>query len=215
MYPQARRWLETEGAADVMMEKKREGFRDRKSRKKSWKIWHKAVTAGVFLAIFTVIGGGGMALHSQWTAIQARSDFQPDSNARDGTIYPGETQPVEEDNFWLLVNQLPTVEEGSRECSIRYENPSGNHYSARISLYLKENGNLIGNTRRVDPGKYVEYLHLNQELPIGEYPVRAHLELFEGEIPAGTISLDLILRVKEKGEGTGDNERKVIQNAGE
>ena len=216
------------------MERKRDNPGDGKSRKKSKKMWHRVITVGMFLVILTAAGCGGMALRSQWTAIQARRDFQPDSNARDGTIYPGETQQVEEGSFWVLVNQLPTVEEGSRECSIRYENPAANQYSARISLYLKETGNLLGNTRRVDPGKYVEFLHLKKELPAGEYPVRANLELFEGELPAGTMSLDMVLRVTEKGNsaddsqetgniGTGtqendstvDNERKERQDEGE
>ena len=217
-----------------MVERKRGTHGDGKSRKKSRKMWHRIVTAGMALGILTAAGCGGMALRSQWTAIQARRDFQPDGNARDGTIYPGETQQVEEGSFWVLVNQLPTVEEGSRECSIRYENPAANRYSARISLYLKETGNLLGNTRRVDPGKYVEFLHLKKELPVGEYPVRANLELFEGELPAGTMSLDMVLRVTEKGSsaddsqetgniGTGtqendstvDNERKERQDEGE
>lgn len=194
-------------------------------------MWHNAAAVGIVLGILTVAGCGGIALHSQWTVIQARRDFLPDSNARDGTIYPGETQQVEEGSFWVLVNQLPTVEEGSQECSIRYENPEANRYSARISLYLKETGNLLGNTRRVDPGKYVEFLHLKKKLPVGEYPVRANLELFEGELPAGTMSLDMVLRVTEKNSGaddsqetgnigtgteendlTGDNERKGRQD---
>ncbi|MFR2849723.1 MAG: hypothetical protein ACLTC4_22480, partial [Hungatella hathewayi] len=65
-------------------------------------------------------------------------------------------------------------------------------------------------------------------------PVRANLELFEGELPAGTMSLDMVLRVTEKGSsaddsqetgniGTGtqendstvDNERKERQDEGE
>ena len=44
---------------------------------------------------------------------------------------------------------------------------------------------------------------------MGEYPVRANLELFEGELPAGTMSLDMVLRVTEK------NERKERQDEGE
>ena len=177
------------------MERKRDNPGDGKSRKKSRKMWHRVITVGMFLVILTAAGCGGMALRSQWTAIQARRDFQPDSNARDGTIYPGETQQVEEGSFWVLVNQLPTVEEGSRECSIRYENPAANQYSARISLYLKEDGKLLGSTKRVDPGNYIETVHLKRELKPGEYPVTVRVELFEEKTPVSELSIEITLRV--------------------
>ena len=183
------------------MERKRDNPGDGKSRKKSRKMWHRVITVGMFLVILTAAGCGGMALRSQWTAIQARRDFQPDSNARDGTIYPGETQQVEEGSFWVLVNQLPTVEEGSRECSIRYENPVANQYSARISLYLEESGKLIGSTTRVDPGYYVENIRLKESLPVGEHPVTARIELFEEKRPAGEMSIAITLRIIENQEG--------------
>ena len=100
------------------------------------------------------------------------------------------------------MNQLPAVEEGTWDCNIQYENPSSNRYSARVSLYLKEDGNLLGNTRRVDPGNYVETIRLGRTLPAGEYPVTAKLELFEEKKPIGTMSIDLTLRVMKQGGDT-------------
>ena len=96
----------------------------------------------------------------------------------------------------MVMNQLPTLEEGSISCNIEYENPESNHYSARVSLYLKEDGKLLGSTRRVDPGSYVESISLERELAPGEHPVTVRLELFEKKTPVAEMSIDITLRVK-------------------
>lgn len=148
-----------------------------------------AVLSGVFAA-------GACVLYLGLPApIQARLDILPDKHAREGTLYEQENRQVEEGNFWVVVNQLPTVEEGAGECNIEYENPAGNHYSARISLYLEETGKLLGNTTRVDPGYYVETISLKQKLTPGEYPVTARIELFDYRTPAGEMSIGITLRV--------------------
>lgn len=154
-----------------------------------------AVLSGVFAA-------GACVLYLGLPApIQARLDILPDQHAREGTLYEQENRQVEEGNFWVVVNQLPTVEEGAGECNIEYENPAGNHYSARISLYLEETGKLLGNTTRVDPGYYVESIKLKQKLAPGEYPVTARIELFENMTPSGEMSIDMTLRViRNRGE---------------
>ena len=83
-----------------------------------------------------------------------------------------------------------------------------NHYSARISLYRMDTGELLGNTRRVYPGRYVETIQLNQDLPIGEHPVRAVVELFRDKTPAGSLSLELTLWVMGQEESGGEAEVK-------
>ncbi|EHI58918.1 hypothetical protein [Hungatella hathewayi] len=138
------------------------------------------------------------------TLIQAQLDIRPEKHAKKGTLAsgePGEVKPVEAGSFRVMLNQLPTIETGSRDCNIEYENPEENHYSSRISLYLKETGRLIGGTTRVDPGYYVESIRLKKSLPAGEYPVTVRIELFEEKIPAGEMSIDITLRIIEKQEG--------------
>lgn len=132
--------------------------------------------------------------------IQARIDIQPDADAKSGTLHVGERQEVSADDFCVVINQLPTMEAGSRECNIEYENPAENHYSARISLYSARNGELLGNTRRVDPGYYVEFIQLARELEPGEYPVTVRLELFEKTTPVSELSIDITLRVVNQRE---------------
>lgn len=144
--------------------------------------------------------------------IQARLDIRPDQHARQGTLHAKESREVEDGDFWVVINQLPTMKAGTRECSIQYENPSGNHYSARISLYLKETGKLLGNTTRVDPGYYVESIRLKQSLKAGEYPVTARIELFDGQTPAGEMSIGMTLRIIENQDsGTAEHETEELK----
>ena len=150
--------------------------------------------------ILLCVGGGIMGVvkyQTYRTAIQAWLEFQPDEHAKKGSLYGEGENEIDTGDFWVLINQLPAMEEGSGECSIAYENPSGNQYSARVSLYLKKDGKLLGHTRRVDPGNYIETIQIQKKLPIGEYPVRANIELFEDETPSGNLSVDLLLRVTE------------------
>ena len=168
--------------------------RSRRKRKRSG-LWLAAV---ILLAVLSF--GACAAGHRLPAAIQARMDILPDPDAKQGVLNSGPPQEVGEGDFLVVLNQLPTMEEGSRECSIEYENPAENHYSARISLYRKTDGKLLGNTKRVEPGTYIETIRLKEELPAGEHGVLVNLELFENRKPAGTLGLEITLRVTEGGE---------------
>ena len=158
--------------------------------------------------LFVIFGSAAVvSCYGFPTPIQAQLDIRPEKHAKKGTLAsgePGEAKPVEAGSFRVMLNQLPTIEAGSRDCNIEYENPEENHYSSRISLYLKETGRLIGGTTRVDPGYYVESVQLKESLPAGEYPVTVRIELFEDKIPAGEMSIDITLRmIENQGGETG------------
>ena len=135
--------------------------------------------------------------------VQAQVDILPDSHARNGTLHAAEERTVEEGDFWVVINQIPKVELGKKTCNLEYENPEANHYSARVNLYLTETGEHLGGTRRVDPGSYVKDITLTKKLETGDYPVTAQIELFQEKTPAGSMSLDIILRVLEEGDRIG------------
>ena len=160
--------------------------------------WWISVTA---VLLFMILGSAAaVSCYGFPTPIQAQLDIRPEKHAKKGTLTSGESgeaKPVEAGSFRVMLNQLPTIEAGSRDCNIEYENPEENHYSSRISLYLKETGKLLGNSRRVDPGNYVEYLTLSQSFEQGEYPLTVRIELFEGTSPAGTMTLEITLRITE------------------
>lgn len=130
--------------------------------------------------------------------VLASPDILPDGNAVNGVLHAGDGAPVDEGDYWIILNQLPTMEAGSRECNIQFENPQENHYNARLKLYVKSTGEQLGETGMVDTGMYVETIQLNQTLASGEYPVQAKIELFTGAEPAGEMMLELTLRVVEQ-----------------
>ncbi|MBS5065192.1 MAG: hypothetical protein KHZ58_15615 [Hungatella hathewayi] len=145
--------------------------------------------------LVTAAAAGGIAVFRFPAPVQAWMDIQPDRHAVSGSLHSRESREIDKDNFWVVLNQLPTIPEGSRECNIEYENPDSNHYSARVSLYLTESGQLLGSTRRVDPGNYVEVIQMNQTLEAGEYPLTVRIELFEETTPSGTMTLEMTLRI--------------------
>ena len=172
---------------------KRQG---RARRRVHRRLWYLCLACAGGLAIVLLGARVCMARDSLQSQVQAQIDIQPDQNAKSGTLHAGEMQEIAAGDFWVVMNQLPTLEEGSISCNIEYENPESNHYSARVSLYLKEDGKLLGSTRRVDPGSYVESISLERELAPGEHPVTVRLELFEKKTPVAEMSIDITLRVK-------------------
>ena len=160
------------------------------------RLWYLCLACAGGLAIVLLGARVCMARDSLQSQVQAQIDIQPDQNAKSGILHVGEMQEIAAGDFWVVMNQLPTMEEGSISCNIEYENPESNHYSARVSLYLKEDGKLLGSTRRVDPGSYVESISLERELAPGEHPVTVRLELFEKKTPVAEMSIDITLRVK-------------------
>lgn len=172
---------------------KRQG---RARRRVHRRLWYLCLACAGGLAIVLLGARVCMARDSLQSQVRAQIDIQPDQNAKSGTLHAGEMQEIAAGDFWVVMNQLPTMEEGSISCNIEYENPESNHYSARVSLYLKEDGKLLGNTRRVDPGSYVESIFLERELAPGEHPVTVRLELFEKKTPVAEMSIDITLRVK-------------------
>jgi len=158
-----------------------------------------SVTAVTVIMLFAAIAA--VSCYEFPAPIQAQLDIRPEKHAKKGTLRAGEESEVAAGSFRVMLNQLPTIKAGSRDCNIEYENPEENHYSARISLYLKETGRLIGGTTRVDPGYYVENIRLKESLPVGEHPVTARIELFEEKRPAGEMSIAITLRIIENQEG--------------
>lgn len=177
---------------------------NRRSRKQDRRKCGKGKILALFLLIVTgSCGGIFLASYNNLLrlpdSLQAQVDILPDSRARNGTLHPGTAETVEEGTYQVVLNQLPTIPRGTRACNIRFENPEGNHYSSRLGLYLKETGVLLGSTKLVEPGQYIETLDLNQELPAGEYPVIARIELFTGKEPSGSLQVEVVIRITETG----------------
>jgi len=193
MEKKSRKHLENQTSQAKQTSQKRQGRARRRAHRR---LWYLCLACAGGLAIVLLGARVCMARDSLQSQVRAQIDIQPDQNAKSGTLHAGEMQEIAAGDFWVVMNQLPTMEEGSISCNIEYENPESNHYSARVSLYLKADGKLLGSTRRVDPGSYVESISLERELAPGEHPVTVRLELFEKKTPVAEMSIDITLRVK-------------------
>lgn len=190
---------EEEKQEEENQEEEKQKNQEKKSRrKKDHARRQKRIRNLCILVLLVILGAAGGRVFRNYalpTTIQARLDIQPDQNARDGVLKAEGRGPIDAGEYWVVLNQLPTMESGSRTCNLEFENPGENHYNSRITLYLKSTGSRIGGTRLVEPGKYVETVELSADLEAGEHPILAKLELFEGEEPVGGMTLEITIRV--------------------
>lgn len=157
----------------------------------------------VFAVVLVAALGIGWAAYARVLqlpdVLQERVELLPDLNAREGTPNAAEngTSPDAE-SFRIVMNQQPSVASGSNSCSLMAENPAENHYDMRVSLYLKETGQLLGTTHRIERGKRVEMLKLDPVPPPGEHMVLAQLELFDDQLNCvSVLEVELNLVVQE------------------
>lgn len=128
--------------------------------------------------------------------VQAKLDLMPDLNAQSSTL-PA-TGSAGADSFRVVINQTITMEDGASPCVIGAENPDENSYDLRVSLYLRDTGELLGATHRIRRGKRVDELKLNTVLPAGTYDAVAILELFDDQQTlSGQLSVDISLLVQQ------------------
>ncbi|WP_343210758.1 hypothetical protein [Anaerolentibacter hominis] len=126
--------------------------------------------------------------------VQERLDLRRDPDAVEGSVREEERG---KGDFRIILNQIPTMKEGEKECPLSYENPEGNEYTSRVSLY-DEKGELLGNTGLIRPGEQLEKVKLKKELTAGEWPVTVQIDLFEEEeTNAGKLTVGITLRVLE------------------
>lgn len=127
--------------------------------------------------------------------VQEKLDMMPDLNAQEGTAQQVDT-PADQDNFRIIINQMVTMEQGDDPCVIEAENPTENAYDLRVCLYDKETNELLGATHRIERGKMVESIDLNETLSAGEHPVLAVLELFDdNQEPVTQLTVDMVIQV--------------------
>lgn len=163
----------------------------------------------LLLAAVLFLAAGGVvyaSYHRMLTLpdfLQVKVDLMPDASAKSGTPHAGKTDAgsaetsVDSGNFQVVINKLPTMENGSAPCNLHVENPESNPYDLRICLYLEDTGELLGATHRIERGKRVEELKLDPILLPGEYEVLAQFDLLDDKQEAvSRIAVPLSLLVK-------------------
>ena len=129
---------------------------------------------------------------------QTQTDILPDTHAQNGTLGDGDA-PIAPGNYRVVMDQQPVISGDGKSCTLHFENPSNNQYAAHAALYDAETGTLLGHSKRIDPGKALETLPLEQAAGAGQ-SVLAVIELFEAQQPVGSLQFQLTLRQDGEGE---------------
>lgn len=162
---------------------------------------HAARNACIVLIILLAVTVGLVA--AAWLglfrlppAVQDRIDLLPDMHATAGKLNAADT-PVAPGSYRLVVNQIPTSQGPSKVVNVEFENPAQNTYSARMDIYLDDTGQLVGSTRMVSPGTYLENLTLIEDLSPGTYQATAKVGVYSKATQVNTMSAALELRIEE------------------
>lgn len=155
----------------------------------------KRVCAALALVLAVLAGAVGAAWWGFFdlpAPVQERIQLLPDAHAQQGRLNASEVD-VAPGSYQLVLNQVATMEAGSRTLPIAFENPSANEYSSRLVLAL--DGEVVAETGMVAPGFYVESVELSRALPPGEHDVDATVYVYSGATQINTMSANVAVRV--------------------
>lgn len=159
------------------------------------------VPAGVLLVAAAGLIAAGVA--TGWFAGFGNGpwgpELTPDPQAVDGT--PGVADadtPVEEGQYRMVVNQIPTMQAGDTTCPIELANVPGNHYAVRATIVDNQDAALY-RSGRIDPGRSIAAVELNRALEPGEHAARVIFELFDPTdgTPQGETAAAITIRVQK------------------
>lgn len=151
-----------------------------------------ATLAAVLVAVAALVGAAWWGLFDLPEPLQSRIELFPDPHAQQGRLNAA-TVEVEPGSFQMVLNQVATMETGSRTLAIAFENPAANAYSARLELTL--NGQRVASTGMVSPGSYMETIQLDYPLDKGEHKLLAQVMVYSGATQVNTLSADVSVRV--------------------
>ena len=149
--------------------------------------------AGVLLAMVGLVGAAWWGLLELPEPVQERLYLLPDAHAQAGRLNASEAEVVP-GSFQLVLNQLCSMDEGSLDCPIEFENPAANAYAARVILEV--DGLEVARSGMVAPGSYLPTLRLDGALDVGDHEARAVVRVYSGATQVNTLASDVTVRVK-------------------
>lgn len=152
-----------------------------------------AALAALLVVLVALVGAAWWGLLDLPEPVQHRIELLPDPHARQGRLNATEVD-VAPGSYQLVLNQVATMEAGSRTLPIAFENPEANAYSSRLVLSL--DGERVASTGMVGPGFYVEDVELARTLPQGEHELSATVYVYSGATQVNTMSANVKVRVK-------------------
>lgn len=131
--------------------------------------------------------------------LQEQVDLMPDIRAVDGSILVKDPDAkVKENDYRVVVDQKPVMQEGSRKCKLNLENAAGNHYAVRVRL-KDYKGKEYYVSHRIDPGKRIETVQLSKSLRAGTHEMQLTYQLYDLKTrkARGSMSVNIRLVVKK------------------
>lgn len=149
--------------------------------------------AAVLLVLVGLLGAAWWGLLGLPEPFQERILLLPDAHAQEGRLSASEVEAAP-GIYQMVLNQVASMQAGSRTLRIAFENPAANDYSSRLVLRL--DGTIVAETGMVAPGQYVETVELDRALPAGEHELSAAVLVYSGATQVNTMSADVAVRVK-------------------
>ena len=163
-------------------------------------------TIGVLAAVVLVAAMVVTGCLTGWFGLLSRDpwgpDLQPDPQAVDGMLdAEGSAAPVQEGNYRIVINQIPTMTADSLQCPLRIQTVEANHYAVRVTI-RDDQGETLYRSARIDPGRSLPEAALARTPAPGYHNLTAEYELFDpvSASAAGAVSVSLHLRVMETEE---------------
>ncbi len=105
---------------------------------------------------------------------------------------------VAESMLNVSINPTPVFPDGSSPGNICIENIPGNNYAFTVTIVRSDTGDTLLTTGLIDPGYYVEYLPLDQDLPAGKYICVADFKAYDPETleEIGSVGTELLVTIE-------------------
>lgn len=106
-------------------------------------------------------------------------------------------QVVAEGMLNITVNPEPVFESGGAEGNLNIENIPGNRYSMQVTVTRDDTGDIVYESKLIDPGYYIENAKLTTPLEKGQYPCTAVFTAIDTETEdvMGTAAAKITINV--------------------
>lgn len=164
----------------------------------------KGILAALVIVVLLGVCGGMFYYIYAMSQQNQKSRLARDEAALGGML-PGKSEQeisellnekVAEGMVNIGIQGEPVFEYNGKKGRLGIENIEANHYSFQVDLILDETGETIYSSGLIEPGYYVEYVELNQQIAAGDHEATAvfttySLDESEDKISEARVKLTL------------------------
>ena len=184
---------------------------DRLSKKQGITLTKRQLIIGAVIIALLVAGGIILGVNwSKWFGDKDSSSSAADTGSRSAGIdldpnageYTGELPKDKSDEsaVGIKISGYPsvTIAKNTQDVKMALLNPEGNPCYFKFVIALKENDEVIYESKYVQPGDCIYDVHLNKPLAEGEYPavIKISTIALDGETPLNGANVETVLIAK-------------------